>query len=248
MEKLFTVVIATYNAARTVERALQSVVRQKTDDVQLIIVDGASKDDTMDIVNRYSDDIDVIISEPDKGVYDAWNKALRRADGEWIMFLGADDYYVDGVFRQYRDFLRDNSTLGVDLISAKCCLINHQGAELRVFGAPYRWEEFRNKNRLSHGSALHNRKLFSEVGCFDLNYRISADYELLLRKPLKTLFMDAVVIYMEEGGMSYSAAGLFQTFRVKRHRHSSNIILDLYYLVKGLTGFYLRKAIWRITK
>lgn len=248
MKILFTVVIATYNAGKTIERCLQSVVRQKTDDVQLIVVDGASKDDTMDVVRRYADRLDVIVSEPDCGVYDAWNKALTHATGQWIMFLGADDYYVDDVFSSYRQFLQDNDTDGVDLITAKCRLINKDEVVLREFGAPYCWDEFRNKNRLSHGSALHNRRLFEEVGCFDLRFGISADYELLLRKRLKTLFMDKTVIYMQEGGMSYSAAGLLQTFRVKRYRKSSNIVCDVYYLVKGLAGFWLRKALWYVTK
>lgn len=248
MKKLFSVIIATYNAGKTIERCLQSVVRQKADDVQLIVVDGASKDDTMAVVQRYAEHLDIVVSEPDRGVYDAWNKALTYAEGQWIMFLGADDYYVADVFDSYRQFLQNNATDEVDLISAKCRLINKDEVVLREFGAPYRWDEFRNKNRLSHGSALHNRRLFDEVGCFDLRFGISADYELLLRKPLKTLFMDKTVIYMQEGGMSYSSAGLFQTFRVKRYRKSSNIVCDVYYLVKGLTGFWLRKSLWYITK
>lgn len=248
MKKLFTVIIATYNAGKTIERCLQSVVNQKADDVQLIVVDGASKDDTMNIVQRYANQLDVVISETDRGVYDAWNKALDYAEGKWIMFLGADDYYVNDVFASYREFLQSNDTDGIDLISARCCLINKDEVVLREFGAPYRWEEFRNKNRLSHGSALHSHKLFEEVGHFDIRFGISADYELLLRKQLNTLFMDKIVIYMQEGGMSYSSAGLIQTFRVKRYRKCSNIVFDTYYLIKGLAGFWLRKSLWYITK
>ncbi len=247
-QKLFSVVIATYNAGKTMERALHSVIKQKGNNVELIVVDGASQDNTMTIVNKYKQEIDYVISEPDRGVYDAWNKAIAQSHGQWVMFLGADDYYVDGIFEEYKGFLNDHDVTGIDLISARCQLINADETPLRIFGAPYKWEEFRNKNRLSHGSALHNRRLFDEVGLFSLDYKISADYELLLRKKLKTLFMDEVVMFMQDGGMSYSANGLIQTYQVKRYRHSSNIVFDLYYLCKGLTGFYLRKIYWSIVK
>lgn len=244
----FTVIIACYNAEQHIEQALLSVIHQKDESVELIVVDGKSSDGTMNIVNRYKDDINVIISEPDQGVYDAWNKAIARSHGQWIMFLGADDYYKNGIFNIYSQFMEENSVEDIDLISAKCQLINDSGKVLRVFGAPYKWTEFRNKNRLSHGSALHNRHLFKEVGLFSMNYKISADYELLLRKKMRTLFLDKVVIAMRAGGMSYSAKGLTQTFMVKRFRHSSYLIFDIYYLIKGLTGFYLRKLYWYFAK
>ena len=76
--KVFSVVIATYNCGATIERAIKSVLIQKTDDVELIVIDGASKDNTFDVLNRYKNDIDFFVSEPDKGVYDAWNKAVRN--------------------------------------------------------------------------------------------------------------------------------------------------------------------------
>lgn len=248
IEKLITVITATYNAGATLERCIQSVLCQKTSDIEYLVVDGASTDNTLEIIDKYREGIDIVISEPDKGVYDAWNKALALCHGKWIMFLGADDYYVDNIFSMYKQFLATKETENIDLVSAKCQLINANEVPLRVFGAPYKWQEFRNKNRLSHGSALHNRKLFDEVGKFDIRYNISADYELLLRKKLNALFMDEVVIYMQDGGMSYSADGLIQTFMVKHARHSSDLPHDIYYLIKGLTGFYLRKIFWSITK
>lgn len=244
----FSVVIATYNAVKTLNRCLRSVVNQKTGNVEIIVIDGNSKDGTVDIIKQYSSALDYWTSETDHGVYDAWNKALGHCHGEWIMFLGADDYYVDGIFNKYHDFLAGRDITDIDIVSAKCQLINSNEIPLRVFGAPYVWNEFRNRNRLSHGSALHRRRLFDELGNFNIEFNINADYEFLLRRKLRALFFDEILIYMQDGGMSYSAAGLFQTYRVKRYRKSSCLPLDLYYLLKGLTGFYLRKAIWSITK
>lgn len=246
--KVFSVVIATYNCGATIERAIKSVLIQKTDDVELIVVDGASKDNTLDVLNRYKNDIDFFVSEPDKGVYDAWNKALTKVRGEWIMFLGGDDYYSQGIFEKYKAFLASNYVSNVDIVSARCQLVNSHGAKLRVFGAPYLWEEFRNKNRLSHASVLHNNALFKELGNFNLQFNISADYEFLLRRKLNSLFMDEVVVYMQDGGMSYSSAGLIQTFKVKQYRKSSTLFWNVYYLIKGFTGFHLRRLIWSFNK
>lgn len=88
MKKIISIIIATYNAEKTLKRCLSSIISQKNDQLELLIIDGGSVDRTMDIVKDVSQSIDVIISEPDKGLYDAWNKALRLATGEWIMVFG----------------------------------------------------------------------------------------------------------------------------------------------------------------
>ena len=92
MKKIISIIIATYNAEKTLKRCLNSIVSQKKDQLELLIIDGCSTDRTMDIVREFAESIDVIVSEVDKGIYDAWNKGIRLATGEWIMFLGADDY------------------------------------------------------------------------------------------------------------------------------------------------------------
>lgn len=248
-KKLITVITASFNAADTIERTILSVICQKKDDIEYIIADGASRDETMSVINRYREKIDHVISEHDNGVYDAWNKALKYAHGEWIIFLGADDFYEPDTFDTFRDFINSYDTANVDLISAKCRLINYKGKELRTFGKAYNWELFRNGNNcLAHGATLHNVKLFAELGRYDIHFNINADFEFLLRRKMNGLFIDKVLLNMQEGGISYSANGLIQCYRIKRYRKSSDTVHDIYYLIKGLTGFYLRKFFWDITK
>lgn len=106
MKKIISIIIATYNAEKTLKRCLNSIVSQKKDQLELLIIDGCSTDRTMDIVREFAESIDVIVSEVDKGIYDAWNKGIRLATGEWIMFLGADDYLLEGAMNVYWNYLK----------------------------------------------------------------------------------------------------------------------------------------------
>ncbi len=90
-----SIIIATWNAAHCLERALQSIIGQQRGDVEILIQDAGSTDGTLDIVHHYQGHLAYVASEPDAGIYDAWNKALAHARGEWVLFLGADDFFID---------------------------------------------------------------------------------------------------------------------------------------------------------
>ena len=90
----------------------------------------------MDILKSYGSIIDILKSEPDKGLYDAWNKALRLATGEWIMFLGADDYLYPDAMSFYLNFLQEKeNTNAIDLICAQCLFVDEKGKTLKIWGS-----------------------------------------------------------------------------------------------------------------
>lgn len=244
--KLITIVTATYNAGQTLEHCIKSVLRQKADDIEYIIVDGASTDNTASIVDKYRQGVDIFISEKDKGVYDAWNKALNVCHGEWIVFLGADDYYAEGSIDKYRHFIETHDVSGIDIIVARGVLVNKNRERLMDIGRPYVWNEFRKNSFLAHGATLHNRKLFDEVGLYDIRFNISADYELLLRKKLNALYMNHKTLYMMDAGISGSTRCLRQAFQIKRYRKSCGILYSTYYLLKGYMGFYAKKILFAL--
>ena len=248
MNTRISIIVATYNAENTIKRCIDSIACQKTNEIELLVIDGGSNDRTMDILKSYGNLIDILKSEKDKGVYDAWNKALRIATGEWIMFLGADDYFLPDAMSLYLDFLQGKEDVdSIDIICARCRLIDETGKYLRTFGTPYKREIFVDKMEISHGSTLHNRKLFQEVGEFNLNFKICADYEFLLRKKMSSFFIDREIFVMQVGGMSSSVKGVFDSYRVKQHHRITSQYRNLYYLIKGTCGYYCKK-VWYLVK
>lgn len=89
-----SIITITYNSAKTLEDTIRSVIAQDYDDIEYIIIDGKSKDDTMNIVNRYKEHITKVVSEPDRGLYDAMNKGILHATGDIIGFINSDDFYA----------------------------------------------------------------------------------------------------------------------------------------------------------
>lgn len=240
--KKISIIIATYNAGKVLQRCLDSIRPQKMEEIELLVIDGNSKDNTMEIVNANKDIIDISISEPDKGIYDAWNKGIKAASGEWIQFVGADDRVIEGSYPFYIDYLQKEPGLAeTDMIWGRCWLVDEDGRRIRKMGDPYNWNQFRKFMRLSHGSALHHKSLFDEVGYFSLDFKISADYELLLRKILRSKYVDREIIEMQIGGMSNTIKGLVETYKVKQYRKSSPTLVNVFYLVKGIAGYYYKK-------
>ena len=237
-----SIIIATYNAGKTLQRCLDSIAAEKSENIELLIIDGKSKDNTLDIIKKNKSIINCWLSETDKGIYDAWNKGIKLAKGKWIMFLGADDILLEGSMSFYLDYLRHEQNLEeCDIVFGRCWLMNDKGRRLRIMGDEYRWEKFRHYMKQSHGSALHNRKLFDEIGLFSSKFHICADYEFLLRKKLNAKYVNREIIAMQIGGLSNTIAGLIDTFRVKQYRKSASTFINAYYLIKGISGYYYKK-------
>ena len=244
--KIISIIIATYNASKTLNRCLDSIISQKTDEVELIIIDGHSTDDTIDIVKSYGNSIDFFISEQDKGIYDAWNKALKIFTGDWVMFLGADDYLLPNSINVYLNKISLISP-STDIISGKCLFCDENGDKISIIGKPYNYEQFRKYLNISHGSTLHNRKMFEELGEFDLKFKICADYDFLLRRPLSSEFIDREMICMQSGGVSFSIEMIKDTFRVKRKHKCSPLYADIYYYIKGVTSLLVKKLLIKLS-
>lgn len=238
-----SLVIATYNAGATLEACLKSIVSQITPEIELLIIDGGSSDNTIEIIKKYKESISYFISEPDKGIYDAWNKGVTNAHGAWIMFLGADDKLLEGSFESYSSFLKSHDTIGVDIICGKCRYVNSKGELLGIRGDPYNYSVMCRYMTISHGSSLHNKKLFDEIGGFNLNYKICADYELLIRKPLKSLFINRPMIEMKTGGMSFSIKGLKEAYRIRKEHHSVSHFVNILIYLRSCLVYFSKKYI-----
>lgn len=247
MKKIISIVIATYNAEKTIKRCLDSIVSQKNDQIELVIVDGASTDGTIDIIRCYGEGIDIFISERDEGVYDAWNKALKLVTGKYIQFLGADDFYLDGQLMKYMNYVLLLSH-DVDIVSAQSHYVDVTEKLLMIRGEIYSWEKMKKNMCLSHGSILHNVNLFKQNGVFDASYKICADYELLVRKgELSNIaFYPSPVIQMKGGGLSFSYLCHWETFVIRKSHRTVGRLYNYYLLFRGCIGFTLKKIIWNV--
>lgn len=192
-------VIAVRNGAGTVRRAIDSIVSQAHHQVECIVIDGGSTDGTQEIIKEYKEQLAYFVSEKDNGIYDAWNKGLARASGQYIAFVGADDEVLPGAISQCLDFLRKNP--GIEYVSFK---VLFGGSGGRVIGQPWSWHSFRKRMTVAHVGSIHRRDLYDRYGTYDVSYKISGDYEFLLRvgDKLKSGFINEIMIEMADGGVS----------------------------------------------
>ena len=229
--KIISIIIATYNADKTLKRCLDSIVPQLTNECELILVDGGSKDNTNEIIDSYGDKIAVHISEPDKGIYDAWNKGARLSSGKWVGFIGADDVLLPNAVNSYLQVIKSTRDIdSYDYICAHNEYADKDGNILQVIGAPAEWSKMRRGMVAAHVASLHNKyNLFETIGGYDLQFHICADYDLLLRKrdKLKSLFIDTTIARMQTGGMSFSVAALKEAFHIRPKNHSINMIENI---------------------
>lgn len=211
-----TIITATYNAELVLENLIQSIIPQKKENVEFIIIDGNSKDSTLEIIKKYESYIDFWHSEPDKGIYDAWNKGVMKATGDWIMFLGADDCLKENALEKYTEYINSyEKSKELLFLSSKREMIDIKGNLIRTTGYTWEWPLFKKFMTVSHPGALHSKILFEKYGVYNTEYKISGDYELLLRprEKLRAAFLDEVTVVMSEGGASDSIKAVSEYYR-----------------------------------
>ncbi len=203
----FTIITVTYNAVRTVEDTICSVLSQTYPDIEYIIVDGASNDGTLSIIDRYRDRISRVISEPDKGPYDAMNKGITMATGDVIGLLHSDDVYadIDAITRISEPFNRDN----VDSVFSDLVFVGKTNIDkiTRYFCADdFTVDRFAYGCMPPHPTFFAKKECYNKYGIFKADYRIAADFELVARFLLKFgisyRYVPGVLVKMRMGGKS----------------------------------------------
>lgn len=235
-----SIIIATFNAAKTIKSCIESILSQKNYNVELIIIDGLSSDDTIEIINSYKSEIDYLLSECDSGVYHAWNKGISIAKGNWIMFIGADDVLLPNSISEILQFIALNKKRDIDYISAKNIYIDVKDNFIKIIGEEFLWSKMKTVMCVAHVGSLHNRNLFNEVGLYSMKYKICADYDLLLRKKnqLRALFINTEIAKMKIGGMSFSLNALIEVFKIRRAHSTLPFVFNLLYFLKDFFLFY----------
>ncbi len=202
---LISVITAVYNAEKYLNDCIKSVLNQSYRDFEYIIIDGGSTDNTLDIVRQYQHQISYWISEPDQGIYDAWNKGLMVAKGRWITFVGADDLLYPHALQTYIQHIAQYpKPYELEFVSSRIELVNEDLSPIRTVGDPWEWERFKKDMCTWHVGTFHSKNLFAKYGAFDSIYKSAGDYELLMRPKdqLVASFIDQVTVKMRTGGVS----------------------------------------------
>lgn len=203
-----TIITATYNSAQTIADTLQSVAQQKGVEVEHLIIDGGSKDNTAKIVQQFPKV--KWHSEPDQGLYDAMNKGLQKAQGDIIGILNSDDFYPDDqvlsdVLKQFQDPLIDAVYGDLHYVDP----LDTQKIVRRWKSGIFRPNAFRYGWMPPHPTFFVRRRVYEQYRHFNLTFRTSADYELMLRflhkHKIQVAYLPRVLVKMRVGGLSNSS-------------------------------------------
>jgi glycosyltransferase involved in cell wall biosynthesis len=174
----FSIIVACLNTRAAICSTLDNLSAQSYDDFEIIVINDGSTDGTTTFLYAYNKLITRLIIQSGKSIYDAWSKGLEITRGDQIGFLGAGDVYLPNSLHLYAKYIADKPNL--ECVSGLVEVYDDLG-RTRIVGKPWDWAFFRLHMCVTHVVSLYARTLFEKFGRFDPNYRVSGDYELLLR-------------------------------------------------------------------
>lgn len=242
----FSLITVTYNAGAVLEDTIQSIITQTYKNVEYILIDGASTDNTMRIIERYRDHIHTVVSEPDQGLYDAMNKGLSLATGDYVCFLNAGDCLHE-----------DDTLLGMvhsvaasheapcppDVLYGDTALVDSEGHFLRMRRLPppehLTWKSFRHGMLVCHQAFFARRAIAPH---YDLRYRFSADFDWCIRVMKQARYLHnthlTLVDYLDEGLTTRNhRASLIERFHIMCRHYGTvpTVMRHLWFALRTLT-------------
>lgn len=215
---LVSIITIVYNNEKYICDAIESVLSQNYPNIEYLVIDGGSTDQTIELIKQYKDKIDYFVSEPDNGVYDALNKGIAKSNGEIIGILHSDDLFYDS-------FVISNSINKMTSADAEFCFSNmliydeRTGKTLRYYDASYfsRWL-FRLGWMPPHPTIFMNKSLFNEFGQYSTGYKVAGDFDFLVRmfygRDIRWTYLNMTSVKMRSGGISNS--GVFSKFTIMK--------------------------------
>ena len=241
-----SIITISFNAMVTIEKTLLSVANQSYENIEHIIVDGNSKDNTIEICNSFSH-VSKITSEPDKGVYDAFNKGLKLATGDVVGFLNADDVFFseDSVKEIASAFIKNNT----EIVYGNLDYVNENGKVIRNWiSKPYKKGLVKKAWMPAHPSFYCKKEVYDRLGGYNDSFKIAGDFELCIRflevNKVSSYYLNKKLVKMLVGGISNSGLKSKLTIFKEELRAfninniSVNPILFFFYKLKKLKQFF----------
>lgn len=209
MNPKVSIITVCFNSAKTIRDTIESVLSQDYPDIEYIVIDGGSSDETLAIIKEYADRIAVIVSEKDRGIYDAMNKGLALATGDVVGMLNSDDIYINK--HAVSDLIREMQEKNTDSVYADLVIVDpfDLNKVMRYYDSSYfAPNKFRFGWMPAHPTFFVKKSLYEKVGPYSLDYQISADYEMLIRllwvEKATYTYLPKPVVRMRYGGASTS--------------------------------------------
>lgn len=199
-----SIITVCLNSKEYIEDTIRSVLEQTYKNIEYIIIDGGSTDGTIDVIKKYEKNIHYWVSEPDRGISDAFNKGLRLASGDIIAILNSDDYYAHNrVVEQVVEIFTLQPHIKM-LYGKVKCVEQETGNALAIYGEPFSLKKMRKEIITPHPAIFARREVYETVGPFSLEYKLCMDHEYFLRvtQRYEPYFIDEILTIMRWGGLS----------------------------------------------
>jgi glycosyltransferase involved in cell wall biosynthesis len=214
---LVTIITAVFNGEKHLENTIKSVINQAYKNIEYLIIDGNSSDNTVEIIEKYNQKIDFWISEPDNGIYEAFNKGLLYATGDYIGFINSDDWYEPNSIEKIVLELKPYPAIycgNMNLCGSK------DGAKIMIHKS--RPDRLFQTMRIAHPATFVSRHIFNTIGGFSTDYKIAGDYDFLLRAKLRgfeIIVVDQIISNMLLGGISKDLLRVYKEERIIKNKN-----------------------------
>ena len=231
---MISIITISYNSVNTISDTLKSIENQTMQDFEYIIVDGGSTDGTLEIINNCKR-VDKVISEPDNGIYDAFNKGINNSTRDIIGFLNSDDVFYD---ENSLKIIIDSFDENIDCVFGDLVYKNSRGRVTRIWkGSPFKKGSFRKSWMPAHPTFYCKKENYKKNGLYNDDYIIAGDFELMLRffekYDIKSKYIPKTLVNMRTGGISNQSIKnkfriLFEEFRAfKENKIELNKVMYL---------------------
>ena len=218
-----SILMATWNCSSLLATFFRSLEEQSPGDWELLILDNCSSDGLPQLVRQYQETHPTHLirfsSQTDSGIYEAWNRGIKLAEGDYLCFIGADDRFVSSESLQQ---LLDLTSSSAELITCRNSYYSSDGRFLRDWGSAWKWRRMRESMNIAHPGMLVRRDMFDRFGLFDPSFKICGDYEWFLRlsPAVRAIHVPNPVLNIVQAGVSHTKIGAVyaETFRAQtRH-------------------------------
>jgi glycosyltransferase involved in cell wall biosynthesis len=233
-----SVITVVRNGETYIEETIKSVASQTYPNIEHIIIDGNSTDNTVNIIRRHENALSYWISEPDAGIYDAMNKGVSAAKGDWLLFINADDFLASPTsIDEAIVYLNNANNL---IVYGNVIYLYPDGSE-KLYGTEWDLLKYRFRNvamYLAHQATFHSKQLFLN-NLFDTSFKIAGDYDFLLRhlKDNDATYIPVTIAKMRTGGLSYSVSKielLRDTRKAQIQNKMYNYVPSLSWIISGI--------------